>query len=265
MNDKQQIEIFNNINEMKEYGKNNNNLENTVFTEKNIEKIKSNLSKKEVYNFDIKQINQKKVEINILKELKDIESQIYKNNELLKSKKDEDMNIYYYEECYLINKTWLNYEINKYKSKEDIKQPKSIDLKMTPRVNEIEKNWFKYPTDFGFVDKRNFESIIKDLINNDKDINIEDFCSAQIFFVNYQNNIPREQIDLYPNQKFIGIKIENNIFFYIPSKFNYEFEFLISYENEGIINREIQKYIMKKGIGSYINDMGVEFSVNILI
>ena len=277
MNDKQHIDenenyIFNNTNEMKKYGNNNNYLEKDVFTDKNIEKIKSNLSKKEVNNFDIKQINQKKDnlsniknqkkdEINTLKELKNIESQINKNYELLELKKDEDMNVYFYEECYLINKEWLNYEINKYKKKEDIKPSKSIDLKMTPRVKEEEQDWFKYPTDFGFIDKKNYESIIKDLINKDKDINIEDFFSALIFFVNYQNNIPREKKDLYPNQKFIGIKIENNIFFYKPSKFTFIFEFLISYENEGIINTEIQKYLIKKGIGSYINDRGVDFSV----
>ena len=95
-----------------------------------------------------------------------------------------------------------------------------------------------------------------------KNINIEDFCSAEIFVVNYQNNIPEEQIKLYPNQKFIGLKIDNKIIFYIQSKFTLNFEFLINYENDGInINEEIQKYIMKKGIGSYIINMGVNFSV----
>jgi ubiquitin C-terminal hydrolase len=133
---------------------------------------------------------------------------------------------------------------------------------MSPKVKEEECGMFKYPIDFGFVDKNSYESIIKELVSKKKNINIEDFCSAEIFVVNYQNNIPEEQIKLYPNQKFIGLKIDNKIIFYIQSKFTLNFEFLINYENDGInINEEIQKYIMKKGIGSYIINMGVNFSV----
>jgi len=183
----------------------------------------------------------------------------------LKSKTDKNINEHYFKECYLINKTWLNSEIVKYKNKTDININENISnvKDISPKVKEEECNMFKYPVDFGFVEKNNYESIIRDLVSNKKDINIEDFCSVHIFIVNYQNNIPEDKIKLYPNQKFIGLKIDNIIIFYIQSKFTLKFEFLINYENEGInINEEIQKYIMIKGIGSYINNMGVKFSVN---
>ena len=199
----------------------------------------------------------------ILKDLQAIESQVNKNNELLKLNPDKNINEHYFKECYLINKTWLNSEINKYKNKEDINIKETIDApEISPKVKEEECDMFKYPVDFGFVDKNSYESIIKDLISKKKNISIEDFYSAQIFVVNYQNNIPKELIKLYPNQKFIGLKIDNKIIFYIQSKFILNFEFLINYENKGInINEEIQKNIMKKGIGSYIINMGVNFSV----
>ena len=248
INDKQQLkendnDKFNNINDIKKYENNNDILGKDLFNEKNMDKAKNDLSKKEVFNSDINSrniLNQNKDEINILKDLKAIENQVNKNYELLKFKNDGDMNEYFYEECYLINKEWLKHEINKYNNKEGIIQSKSIDIKMSPKVKEIERDLFKYPIDFGFVEKSKYESIIKDLISKDKDIKIEDFCSAEIFFVNYQNNIPKEYRLLY-----MGTKIENNIFFYKASKFNFIYEFLISYENMGIINREIQKYIIK--------------------
>ena len=229
--------------------------ENNIFTISNILKQIENKKKKDKEN---KKENEK-----ILKDLQAIESQVNKNNELLKLNPDKNMNEHFFKECYLINKTWLNSEINKYKNKEDIIIKESIDtIEMSPKVKEEECDMFKYPVDFGFVDKNNYESIIKDLISKKQNINIEDFYSAQIFIVNYQNNIPKELDKSYPNQKFIGLKIDNKIIFYIQSKFMLKFEFLINYENEGInINEEIQKSIMKKGIGSYINNNGVNFSV----
>ena len=179
----------------------------------------------------------------ILKDLKAIENQINKNNESLKLNSNNNMIENNIKECYLINNTWLNSEISKYNNK-SIPQ----NLNLSPKVKEEEKELFKYPVDFGFVDKDNYESIIKDLVNKDKNININDFCCAQIFFVNYQNNIPKE----FENQKFMGVKIDNKIFFYIQSRYIFIFEFLIDYENEGIINDHIKKYIIKNGIGSYI-------------
>ena len=179
----------------------------------------------------------------ILKDLKAIENQINKNNESLKLNSNNNMIENNIKECYLINNTWLNSEISKYNNK-SIPQ----NLNLSPKVKEEEKELFKYPVDFGFVDKDNYESIIKDLVNKDKNININDFCCAQIFFVNYQNNIPKE----YEKQKFMGVKIDNKIFFYIQSRYIFIFEFLIDYENEGIINDHIKKYIIKNGIGSYI-------------
>jgi len=205
-----------------------NKIENNIFT------ISDNLKQKE-----------------ILKDLKAIKDQIDKNNELLKLNSDKNITEYYFKECYLINNTWLNSEISKYNNK-----PIPENNNLSPKIKEEEKELFKYPVDFGFVEKENYESIIKDLVSKDKNINIKDFCSAQIFFVNYQNNIPKE----YENQKFMGVKIDNKIFFYIQSRYIFIFEFLIDYENEGIINDHIKKYLIKKGIGSYINDMGANIS-----
>ena len=105
----------------------------------------------------------------ILKDLQAIESQVNKNNELLKLNPDKNINEHYFKECYLINKTWLNSEINKYKNKEDINFKEIIDApEISPKVKEEECDMFKYPVDFGFVDKNSYESIIKDLISKKK-------------------------------------------------------------------------------------------------
>ena len=191
----------------------------------------------------------------ILKDFKAIENQINKNNELLKLNSDEILIEYNIKDCYLINNSWLKYQISKYNNKS---MPENVSL--SPKLKEEEKELFKYPVDFGFVDINNYESIIKDLTSKDTNINIKDFCCAQIFFANYQNN-SKEYPNENENQKYIGVKIGNKIFFYTQSKFMLKFEFLIDYENEEIIKDHIEKYIIKKGIGSYINDMGVNFSI----
>ena len=51
----------------------------------------------------------------------------------------------------------------------------------------------------------------------------------------------------------------NIIYFYYLFKGNYNFEFLIQFNEEEILNREIEKSILKKGIGKYLFDIGVNF------
>ena len=234
-----------------------NKIENNIYT------ILNNVQNKKEITEEIP--NEKDKEI-ILKYLTEIENQINKNNELVSNLSlNDNKNENYFEECYLINKGWLNHEKSQCQNIKGIetKKIKPRYTKMSPKVKENGKDLFKHPIDFGFVSKKNSELIIKDLVSKYKDINIEDFCSAQIFFVNFQNDIPKEIVKLYPNQKFGGLKIENRIIFYSILKHTFEFEFLINYyEKEEIINEEIQKKIMKKGIGSYINEYGVEYSNN---
>ena len=235
-----------------------NKIENNIYT------ILNNVQNKKEIEIEKEILNEKDKEI-ILKYLSDIENQINKNYELvLNLNLDDNKNENYFEECYLINKGWLNHEKGQCQKIKgvDTKKPKPRYTKMSPKVKEDGKDLLNHPIDFSFISKKNGELIIKDLVSKYKDINIEDFCSAQIFFVNYQNNIPKEKMKFYPSQKYIGLKKENKIFFYLILKHTFEFAFLINYEKEEIINEEIQKKIMKKGIGSYIIENGVEFANN---
>ena len=230
--------------------------------ENNICTILNNVQNEKAIEEEI--LNEKDKEI-ILKYMEDIENQINNNKELvLNLLKDDNKNDNYFKECYLINKGWLNHEKSQFQKIKDVdtKKPKPRYFKASPKVKEDGKDLLKHPVDFGFIVKKKNEIIIKDLVSKYKNININDFCSAEIFIVNYQNNIPKEKINLYPNKKFKCLKIESKIFFYSILKHSCEFEFLISYENEGIANEEIQKKIIKKGIGSYINENGVECSIN---
>lgn len=206
--------------------------------------------------------NEKDNEI-IFKDLIDIDNQINKNNELLNLNLDENLKKNYFEECYLINKIWISHKMSicqKIKGI-DTKKSRPIYKKISPKVKEEGKDLLKHPVDFGFINKKKNEIMIKKLVSKFRDISVEDFCTAKIFFVNYQNGIPKERKKYFSNQKFVGIKIEKIIYFYLILNNSFEFEFVINYENEEIINEEIQKYIMKKGIGSYINEMGVNISI----
>ena len=99
--------------------------------------------------------------------------------------------------------------------------------------------------------------IIKQLDQKGK-INAEDFSLVKIFFVNWQNNILNENMNNYQGRKYICIIRENNILFYRFSKYLFDFEYYINFTDKKIMEEEIQKYIIKRGIGSYFNDIVIK-------
>ena len=205
-----------------------------------------------IKNANINEIENEK-EKAILENLKKIQNRINENKKKLFSLSfDEDMNNKYSKEYYLINKSWLNEEIKRFSSKR-----KNSNSKYNLPIKKVfnEKNIInEYPSDFEFIDKDSFEPIIKDLAKKEE-INIKDFSLVKIFFVNWQNNIPAKISKYYQNRKYICIKKENNILFYLFTKFCFYFEYFINYTEEKIMKEEIKKYIIKKGIGSYFNDI----------
>ena len=171
-------------------------------------------------------------------------------------------------EYYLINNNWIKEKINdEDKFKKNKRNSYNYQLKkenINPKITQTYFDYMKYPVEFGFIDKESNEPIIKDLSIMDKEIILENLLVSKIFFVNWQNNIPDIQKRDYPNKIYIGIldNTNNIIYFYNLNKRKYyfEFEFLLQFNDEEIINKEIENYIMKKGIGKYLNDIRVDFS-----
>jgi hypothetical protein len=161
------------------------------------------------------------------------------------------------EEYYLINNNWIKTEIDlKEKEEKNIKDEESIE----PKTENISKNpnfaHLKFPYDFGLIEKRNNETIIKNLVGDDETINIEDI-SSKIFFVKW--------LQSYENKVYLGIIVNKNksvIYFYLFDKNKYSFEFLLQFYEESIIYEEIKTKIKTKGIGLYLIEMGIDFSNN---
>ena len=203
-----------------------------------------------------KNINKNENDKTILEGLKKINNKIIENRQkLIGLSFDEDMNKKYFQEYYLINKNWIDQEINKFnnKGRKSNTKNKLINKKYI-KVREEQIDSFKYSTQFELIDKDSFEPIIKELAKKEE-INIEDFSLVKIFFVNWQNNIPNENVKDYQIRKYICILGENNIVFYRFSKYICDFEYYINFNDEKIMKEEIQKYIIKRGIGSYFNDI----------
>ena len=86
---------------------------------------------------------------------------------------------------------------------------------------------------------------------------------SKIFFVNWQNNVPKNEKNNFINYPFIGILDNDNnniIYFYSINKSKYIFEFLIIFNECENIYEELVQYIKPLGIGEYLNEMGIHFS-----
>ena len=208
----------------------------------------------------------KEDEIDILNYLQLIESQINKNKKIeyinqYKNSKNNSL-----KEFYLINNKWYNLKINYEKKKRtndgtDFQLPPNIKPE-TSEISELE-NKIHYPIGFVFIEKQNYEIIINDLVNKDQNINIEDIVISKILFTDWQKDT--QNLNLI-NYSYIGLfnnNINNNnnnyILFYMFNSNNWNFEFLLQFIDENIMNEEI-KIIKQKGIGKYLYEMGIDLT-----
>ena len=91
---------------------------------------------------------------------------------------------------------------------------------------------------------------------------MKNILSSKIFFVNWQNNIPKNE-ENFINYPFIGVLDNDNnniIYFYCLNNNKYIFEFLIIFIEGEKIYEELVKYIKPLGIGEYLCEMGIPFS-----
>ena len=118
---------------------------------------------------------------------------------------------------------------------------------MIDQITEIKP---KINNDFGIFLK-NEEN---DVIINNLNIKKEDLFIANIFFIEGINNINS-------NTLYFGlINNRQNIYFYLVENEKYILKFLIYYENEEIMNQEIEKNIIPYGIEEYLLETGIDFS-----
>ena len=113
------------------------------------------------------------------------------------------------------------------------------------------------PINFGFIEKneQNLE-IIKKLEEKYSEIKEINLHIEKIFFV-YSNYLKNSSKTLY-----FGIidKDFSTIFFYSTEKINYSVDFILKYNNEDISFKEIKNKIIKKGIETYLFEMGIELT-----
>ena len=212
----------------------------------------------------------KKYENYKLQLLKYINNIINKNRDINNINLEEVMkdNNNYIKEYYLINNNWLKLQIDSEEKKDKEKDNLMVKEKIYPKtlsvnVNDKMLEYLKYPVDLGFLEKRNNESFIKELGIKDNNINVENYLISKIFIVKWQNNIPKEKLKSFDSKAYIGIidnKNQATIYFYLIDKDKYTFEFLIQFYDETIMIEEIYFNIKEKGIGLYLNEMGVDFS-----
>ena len=162
-----------------------------------------------------------------------IQVEIEKNENINDLEKDN-------KEFYLINHNWILNKSNEFKP-------------IYCKKSKI----FKYLNDFSFIGKENNEDYFNYLISNNLFIQNKDIIITKLFFINFQNNIPENKKHL-----FIGIFDNDNnsvIYFYYKTKNEkqYNFYFLIQFNDENIMNEEIEKNIKRKGIGKYLYDFGI--------
>ena len=233
-------------------------IDENVNENENENEKKNKYENKNINNNENKNVNKNENEKAILEGLEKINNKIDEiNQKLFFLSFDEKMNKKYFQEYYLINKYWINQEKNKFKNKGRKSNTKHKLLnKKYIKQREEPIDSFKYSTHFEFIDKDSFEPIIRELAKKEE-INIEDFPLVKIFFVNWQNNILNENVNNNQIRKYICIIKENNIVFYSFSKYCRDFEYYISFNDEKIMKEEIQRYIIKRGIGSYFNDIAL--------
>jgi len=159
---------------------------------------------------------------------------------------------------YLINKKWIDSKLQEYSQIAYINEIKILNEYIyeanKPELIYSKYNNFNFPVDFYFIEKEKFHSEILELSRIFK---IEAFPEYKIFFV-CGNNIQKEKKSIY-----IGLisnkDIKDNklfaIYFYSIKYDVFEIEFIVNYDNEEMMFKEIKDNIMPNGIEVYLNIM----------
>ena len=159
-----------------------------------------------------------------------------------------------FKQFYLININLLKYILNK---DNNIASPALIE---TEKITLAD---YEYPNNFIFIEKEKEDFIKKILKDNINNINEKEIYIATLFFV-YDNCDNK-------NNTYIGLldnKGKNVIYFYMFKEEKYVFNFLLDYSidkndnNDDILISEINNQIIKKGIITYLYQMGIDFTQN---
>ena len=197
-----------------------------------------------VENFEYDQLNilkQFKLQIDSNKDIKNLDL----------NKSGQKCNI---KEYYLIDNKWVDIKIFNYEM-EKMQKTKNINTNIKPTSKTVLKK-YNYPTNFIFLEKNKYENIICEFAKK-TDININNFIVYKIFFVHWQNNIPKKkQID----KVYLGILDKNYriIYFYLIDKDDYTFDFLIDLDINVKNIDDILNNIKQKGIGQFLYEMGID-------
>ena len=187
----------------------------------------------------IEKINNKIiVKENDINYFKEVEVKINENKNINNIKKYMNLKFKDIKNFYLINEEWLNLKINDWEQELTIKP-----------IIETGNFFYSFPINFGFLEEEENEELIKKISKKDKSIENDKYISKIFFIYGSQDN---------PNSKvYIGVLKENYISFYLLSSENYYPEFLINYNNEDILSKEINDGMIQKGIEKYLNIMGI--------
>ena len=189
----------------------------------------------------LKEYNDSKNDENILGIIRD-EIKKNKNKDIIIQ---QYLNIEYnnFKEFYLINEGWINYQLN-------IDNKEFLPASISPKSNKTTFE-YEYWIYFGLIEKSC--PIIKKVIDIDP-VNEKKLIITKVFFVYGDNNCN--------HNLYFGIfdKNVNAIYFYLLGQEVYEPEFVLDYLDKKNMIKEIDKYILKKGIEAYLDEMGIDFT-----
>ena len=159
---------------------------------------------------------------------------------------------------YLINSLWIQEQLN-FENK--INDENNIYKKET--IRPTTKNYgisnINYPINFDFIKYESNEYIFNYLVKNEN-ISEEDLFTYDIFFV-YDTNYNTEK----DKNLYIGV-IDNNkkskkkfIYFYLLEQNKFSIEFILNYNYEEIMIKEIKNNIMPKGVEAYLYEINLNF------
>ena len=147
---------------------------------------------------------------------------------------------------YLINKKWFDFKLKEYSK---IHNNNEYDYEtMTPKLENIGFKNISYPKDFYFIEKEEYSFVIEELRDTFKS---EPLPEYKIFFVYNNNALKGKQKNIY-----VGIIDNLFIYFYLVKKYEFEIEFIVNYNNEEIMFKEIKDNIIPNGFEAYLNIMG---------
>ena len=222
INNKIDVGIQNDIDDFHEKENNNDTNENLLGSFIEIEKNNNKLIVKE----------------NDINYFKKVEEKINENKHIKNIKKYMNLKFKDIKLFYLINEEWLNLKINGWEQ----------ELTIKPKIEKA-NFFYSFPINFGFLEEKDSEELIKKISREDKRIK-NDLYISRIIFVNGIENNPNSNV-------YFGVLNDNYICFYLLSSKNYYPEFLINYNSKNILSKEIDEGIMQKGIENYLNEMGI--------